>query len=78
MNHRNAKPRGPLSLCPKCGMDSGRRVVSDTNPERYFVICDTCGFHTKGYSRIGSATYEWNKARRRMQNDDVPDMRNCI
>lgn len=63
MNHRNVKPRGPLSLCPKCGMDSGRRVVSETIPERFFVICDTCGYRTKGRPCMNAATNEWNRGK---------------
>ena len=48
-----------LPVCPKCGMDSGRRVVSDGIPERYFVVCETCGYMTKPHPTQTAATKEW-------------------
>lgn len=60
MNAKGNRTRLRLSLCPKCGMDSGRRVISETVPEKNYVICDTCGWHTKGYSDMAHATREWN------------------
>ena len=36
-----------LPVCPKCGMDSGKRFISDTVPEKYFVVCEPCGYMTK-------------------------------
>lgn len=59
MNGRGRKPRLTLPPCPRCGMDSGRRVVSDTAHELNFVICDSCGFRTKGYSDMAHATRSW-------------------
>ena len=48
-----------LPVCPKCRMDSGRRVVSDGVPERYFVVCETCGYMTKPHPTQTAATKEW-------------------
>lgn len=33
MNRKNSKNYAKLKLCPRCGMDSGTRIVTDTNPE---------------------------------------------
>ena len=51
--------RMELPVCPKCRMDSGRRVVSDGVPERYFVVCETCGYMTKPHPTQTAATKEW-------------------
>ena len=59
MNKGSKYFKKPLRVCPKCGMDSGRRLVSDTIPERYFVVCETCGYRTKGYVDQTAATNEW-------------------
>ena len=47
-----------LPVCPKCGMNSGKRFISDTIPERYFVVCETCGYMTKPHP-TQTATKEW-------------------
>ena len=49
-----------LPVCPKCGMDSGKRFISDTVPERYFVVCETCGYRTKPHGSQSTATKEWS------------------
>ena len=62
MNKFNRKFRMELPACPKCGMDSGRRVVTDIDDvamERYFVICDACGFRTKPRASQAAATHDW-------------------
>ena len=48
-----------LPVCPKCGMDSGKRCISDTVPARYFVVCETCGFMTRPHPTQTAATKEW-------------------
>ena len=48
-----------LPVCPKCGMDSGKRFISDTVPETYFVVCETCGHITKPHPTQTAATKEW-------------------
>lgn len=59
MNKKNKYFKKPLPVCPKCGMDSGKRMVSLTVPEKYYVICETCGFQTKGHADQSAATNEW-------------------
>ena len=51
--------RKALPVCPNCGMDSGKRFISDTVPERYFVVCETCGYITKPHPTQTAATKEW-------------------
>lgn len=48
-----------LPVCPNCGMDSGKRFISDTVPEKYFVVCETCGYMTKPHPTQAAATKEW-------------------
>ena len=64
MNKGNRYFRYALPVCPKCGMDGGRRGVLETNPEQYFVVCEVCGFQTKPFSTQQGATYSWKKAKR--------------
>ena len=52
--------RMELPVCPKCGMDSGKRFVSDTVPEKYFVVCETCRYRTKPHGSQSTATKEWS------------------
>ena len=59
MNRYNRKARGPLALCPKCGMDSGERKASVCLPTRYFVRCASCGYIVGGDSQA-TATRKWN------------------
>ena len=47
-----------LPVCPNCGMDSGKRLISDTVPEKYFVVCETCGYMTKPHPTQTAATKE--------------------
>lgn len=63
MNARGSKTRMPLPPCLRCGMDSGRRVVSDTVPEKCFVVCDTCGCRTDGYKDMPHATRAWKRGK---------------
>ena len=60
MNYRGIYRNVPLSLCRKCGMDSGVRKVTDTAIEQYFVECESCGFKTKYHKSQGAASKEWN------------------
>lgn len=60
MNARNAKPRLELGRCPRCGLYSGHRMVSETVPEHWYVICDACGYQVGPYNSIGYATSRWN------------------
>lgn len=59
MNAKAKKPRHKLGLCPKCGMDSGARKATDTVPERYYIVCETCGFYVGPFSNLSHATHAW-------------------
>ena len=37
-----------------------KRFISDTVPERYFVVCETCGYRTKPHGSQSTATKEWS------------------
>ena len=52
--------RMTLPVCPNCGMDSGKRLISDTVPGKYFVVCETCGYMTKPHPTQTAATKEWS------------------
>jgi hypothetical protein len=66
MNHRGIYNRHPITECPECCMDAGRRMVTDTVPEKFVVVCDVCGYRTKAHPTQAAATNEWNKKRRKL------------
>ena len=55
--------RKALPVCPNCGMDSGDRKVlyGSGAQEKYFVVCETCGYMTKPHTTQSAATKEWMK-----------------
>ena len=53
-----------LYECRACGMDSGERMVTETLPEKFFVVCTVCGYKTRPHLTQGAATHEWNGDRR--------------
>lgn len=61
MNRRGTKPRKQLALCANCGMDSGVRKTIDRADERYLVICETCGAHTKACRSMSAASNAWDR-----------------
>lgn len=65
MNSRNSKFRRELPCCPSCGMYSGKRAVLEGSYEKYFVVCERCGFHTRPHPNQASATREWADACRK-------------
>ena len=65
MNARSRGPKRKLALCPRCGMDSGTRMVSSTVPEMFFVACETCGYITKPFRDMAHATRQWNREGKR-------------
>lgn len=70
MNSRNSYFRQELPCCPRCGMYSGRRVAMiETNPEKYFVICEMCGFQTRPHPSQAAATREWRDAGKKKGGD---------
>lgn len=50
----------PLNHCRVCGMDAGIRKITESVPERHFVVCEICGFKTKLHKSQAHATREWN------------------
>ena len=63
MNYKGHYTRTPLHLCRVCGMDAGQRMVTTTTPERFFVVCQICGFKTRPHKSQNAATKEWNGGR---------------
>ena len=53
-----------LSPCPVCGKFAGARKVSLSIPEKFFVVCESCGHKTKPYNEQRYATRAWNNERR--------------
>lgn len=71
MNAKNRKPRKPLAVCPKCGMDSGEWKCTINLPERYYVRCGSCGYTVGGTDTQFGASGLWNReSRKRWNNDD--------
>jgi hypothetical protein len=60
MNSRGKYHYMSLNTCRVCGMDSGARKVTETEPARFFVVCEACGFKTKPHKVQSEATKEWN------------------
>lgn len=61
MNHRGKTKFTELRECKICGMDSGIRKVTNSVPEQFFVVCETCGHKTKMHKSLAHATREWNR-----------------
>lgn len=70
MNAKNRKPRKPLAVCPKCGMDSGERKCTINLPERYYVRCESCGYTVGGHDSQCNASAQWNKESKVRWNND--------
>lgn len=64
MNYRGLGFRLDLMECPICGMDAGRRMVTEEVPEQFYVGCEICGFKTKPCKTQSAATNEWSKLSR--------------
>lgn len=61
MNAKGRKTRYPLSVCPRCGMDSGNRKVSETANEKNYVVCETCGYLVGPFGDMPHAVKAWNR-----------------
>lgn len=61
MNRGNRHPAKQLPPCPKCGLDSGKRVVTTGAIELYAVKCESCGYTTRLYQAQAVATRMWGK-----------------
>ena len=52
-----------LKVCRMCGMDAGARKVTVKYPEKFYVVCENCGYKTRPHSTQNAATNEWNNYR---------------
>lgn len=68
MGYHNQSRCKVLPVCRKCGMDAGVRMVTDEAYEKYFIVCQSCGYQTRRYSSRGAATAEWCGTNRRGAN----------
>lgn len=59
MNRGDRHYGKPLPVCPKCGMDSGRRMATTGAYERYVVRCTSCGAMTHPQKTQSAATRNW-------------------
>ena len=59
MNRGGRTFRAPLPPCPRCGKDAGRRLVTDTAIESFFVRCQNCGYQTPPRKTQAAATKTW-------------------
>nr|DAM46689.1 MAG TPA: restriction alleviation protein [Caudoviricetes sp.] len=62
MNYRGQKHLQPLPPCQHCGMDSGVRKQTE-EPDRYCVICESCGWHTAMSTEKAKATRDWKNGK---------------
>ena len=60
MNYRGKYRRQPLAPCRVCGMDAGLRMVTETVPEKFYVVCQICPYKTRAHKTQSAATLEWN------------------
>lgn len=60
MNYKGLYHYTQLKNCRICGMDAGERMVSETVPEQFYVVCKVCGFKTHPHKNQTAATKEWN------------------
>lgn len=61
MNYNGRSFRQDLKPCPKCGMSSGRRMVTDDVAELYIVRCESCGYQTPPRKTQSGASRIWNR-----------------
>lgn len=60
MNYRGIQRWVDLEPCPVCGKFSGVRKCSTGVPEKFFVVCQSCGHKTRPHDDVRYATREWN------------------
>lgn len=61
MNCDNRHPVHKLEPCPRCNMDSGKRMQTETVPERFFVVCQSCGYTVGPCGSPSAASVKWEK-----------------
>ena len=65
MNYKGLYHYTTLNHCRVCGMDAAERMVTETLPERWYVVCQVCGFKTHGHPSKSAASREWNGGQRK-------------
>ena len=63
MNYHGQHKYTELKPCRVCGMSAGARKVTVKVPEKFFVVCEVCGYKTRPHESQSSATREWNNER---------------
>ena len=61
MTYHGKYKRAALKTCRVCGMDAGERKVTESLPERFFVVCAACGYQTRPHKSQTAASREWNR-----------------
>lgn len=64
MTYHGKYKRMELPECPVCGMYAGKRMMSETEPPQYYVVCEVCGFKTRPHPTQSAASHEWTKRKR--------------
>lgn len=64
MNYHGQHKYSQLKVCRVCGLDAGARKVSVKHPDRFYVVCEICGYKTRPHSSLAAATREWNRETR--------------
>lgn len=60
--------RKTLSPCPRCRLDSGLRMQTETVPEQFYVVCQSCGYRAGPCADQGRATRAWEEAYEKVSN----------
>lgn len=71
MKNRDYRNWMGLKHCRVCGMDSGVRKVTVKVPEKFYVVCEVCGYKTRPHPSQSGATREWNNERKSDYEADV-------
>lgn len=61
MNARNTPFRHLLEPCPKCNRDSGKRMQTETVPEKFYIVCQSCVYRVGPCGSTSEATKKWDK-----------------
>lgn len=61
MNARHTAPRHRLEPCPKCHRDSGKRMQTETVLEKFYVVCQSCGYRVGPCGSPSVAAQKWDK-----------------
>lgn len=65
MTYLGKYKRMVLPECPVCGMDAGKRMMTENEPVSYYVVCEVCGFKTRPHPTQSAATNEWTRKKRK-------------